>query len=123
MDIIERLTAAAKAHHGTLVLPEGDDPRIVAAARRLDDEDIAHVVVLDAHAMADDERAEAYAEAQRRIPVNTRTGNLLRLCAVTVPAGFANGLPVGLMVYGRPNQDRYTLRVARAVELALNEGA
>ena len=67
--------------------------------------------------------AKAYADAQRRIPVNTRTGNLLRLCAVTVPAGLANGLPVGLMVYGGPNQDRYTLRVARAVELGLNEGA
>ena len=63
--------------------------------------------------------AEAYADAQRRIPVNTRTGNLLRLCAVTVPAGLANGLPAGLMVYGLPNQDRYILRVAKGVEDAL----
>ena len=64
--------------------------------------------------------AEAYATAQRRIPINTRTGNLLRLCGVTVPAGFASGLPTGLMVYGLPNQDRYILRVAKGVELALN---
>jgi len=63
MDISERLTATAKARYGTLVLPEGDDPRIIAAARRLDDQGIAHVVVLDAVAMADDQRAEAYAEA------------------------------------------------------------
>ncbi len=63
--------------------------------------------------------AGAYAEAQRRIPVNTRTGNLLRLCAVTVPAGLANGLPAGLMVYGLPGQDRYILRVAKGVEDAL----
>ena len=53
MDIIKRLTIAAKARYGTLVLPEGDDPRIVAAARRLDDEGIARVVVLDAAAMAE----------------------------------------------------------------------
>lgn len=66
--------------------------------------------------------AEAYAEAQRRIPVNTRTGNLLRLCAVTVPAGLANGLPAGLMVYGLPNRDRYILRVAKGVEQALSNG-
>ena len=63
--------------------------------------------------------AEAYADAQRRIPVNTRTGNLLRLCAVTVPAGLAHGLPAGLMVYGLPNRDRYILRVAKGVEDAL----
>ncbi len=65
--------------------------------------------------------AEGYAAAQRRIPINTRTGNLLRLCAVTVPAGFAGGLPAGLMVYGLPDQDRYVLRVARGVELALTD--
>ena len=64
--------------------------------------------------------ADAYAAAQRRIPVNTRTGNLLRLCGVTVPAGFAGGLPAGLMVYGLPDQDRYILRVAKGVERALN---
>ena len=64
--------------------------------------------------------AKAYATAQRRIPINTRTGNLLRLCGVTVPAGFASGLPTGLMVYGLPNQDRYILRVAKSVELALH---
>ena len=64
--------------------------------------------------------AEAYATAQRRIPINTRTGNLLRLCGVTVPAGFASGLPTGLMVYGLPDQDRYILRVAKGVEQALS---
>ena len=63
MDIIERLTAAAKARRGTLVLPEGNDPRIVEAARRIEDDGIAQVVVLDAAKLADDPRAEAYAEA------------------------------------------------------------
>lgn len=62
MDIIERLTATAKARHGTLVLPEGDDPRIVAAARRLRENGIAEVIVLDAAAIAESSRTEAYAE-------------------------------------------------------------
>ncbi len=65
--------------------------------------------------------AERYSVAQRRIPINTRTGNLLGLCAVTVPAGFTNGLPTGLMVYGLPEQDRYILRVAQGVEQALTD--
>ena len=65
--------------------------------------------------------AEAYSAAQQRIPINTRTGNLLRLCAVTVPAGLADGLPTGLMVYGLPGQDRYILRVAQGVEQALTD--
>lgn len=64
---------------------------------------------------------EAYAQAQRRIPVNTRIANLFGLCAVTVPAGFSRGLPVGLMICGLPNQDRYILRVAKAIETALSE--
>ena len=63
--------------------------------------------------------AGAYADAQRRIPVNTRTGNLLRLCAATVPAGLASDLPAGLMIYGPPDRDRYVLRVAKGVEEAL----
>ena len=63
MDIIERLTAAAKARHGTLVLPEGDDERVVAAARRIADEGIAKVVLLDPAGLANDPRIEAYAEA------------------------------------------------------------
>ena len=103
MDIIERLTAAAKARHGTLVLPEGDDPRIVAAARRLDDESIAHVVVLDAAAMADDERSEAYAEAY----VAARPGSNLRVArrllrkplyfaAMMVRAGDADAMVAGV---------------------------
>ena len=63
MDIIERLTATAKARNGTLVLPEGDDPRIVEAAGRIANEGIAQVVVLDAASLGDDERIEAFADA------------------------------------------------------------
>jgi phosphate acetyltransferase len=47
MDIVERYVAAAKAHRRRVVLPEGGDPRILAAARSLHDDGIADVVLLD----------------------------------------------------------------------------
>ena len=41
MDIIEQFIERAKSHRRAVVLPEGDDPRIVRAARRLHDDGIA----------------------------------------------------------------------------------
>jgi phosphate acetyltransferase len=53
MNVIDRCIADAKAQHGTVVLPEGGEPRIVAAARRLADEEIARPILLgDADAVA-----------------------------------------------------------------------
>lgn len=46
MEIIDRLLKAAKAHPRTVVLPEGDDDRILRAARRLRDEGIATPILL-----------------------------------------------------------------------------
>ena len=46
MDIIERLVERARAHPRSVALPEGGDPRIVRAARRLDDERIARPVLI-----------------------------------------------------------------------------
>ena len=48
MDIVERLVAQAKQRRRTVVLPEGDDPRILQAARRLHDEGIARPVLIGA---------------------------------------------------------------------------
>ena len=48
MDIVERLIAQAKQHRRIVVLPEGDDPRILQAARRLHDEGIARPVLIGA---------------------------------------------------------------------------
>ena len=50
---------------------------------------------------------------------NTSLGNLLGLCAVSVPCGFsADGLPIGLMVYAKPFDEAVALRVAYAYEQA-----
>ena len=46
MDIIERLVERAKTRRWSVVLPEGDDPRILRAARRLLDDGIARPVLV-----------------------------------------------------------------------------
>ena len=59
MDIVERLLAQAKQHRRTVALPEGDDPRILEAARRLHDEGIARPVLIGARAALEEAAAAA----------------------------------------------------------------
>jgi len=48
---------------------------------------------------------------------NTSVGNLLDLCALSVPCGFTGeGLPVGLMIYGKPFREDMVLRVGHAYQ-------
>ncbi|MDE2991020.1 MAG: phosphotransacetylase [Chloroflexota bacterium] len=58
MDIVQQLIERAKQRHRTVVLPEGDDPRILQAARRLHDEGIARPILIGARA-ALEEAAES----------------------------------------------------------------
>lgn len=46
MDILARCIETARTKRGRVVLPEGQDPRIVAAARRIADERIARPILL-----------------------------------------------------------------------------
>ena len=46
MDVVASFIESAKAHPGSVVLPEGQDPRVLAAARKLADEGIAQPIVL-----------------------------------------------------------------------------
>ena len=59
--MIERFIDAVRGRALSVVLPEGQDPRVVAAARRLRDENIAEPVVLG--------KTEAIAEAARAAAV------------------------------------------------------
>ena len=59
MDIVERLIAQAKQHRRTVALPEGDDPRILQAARRLHDEGIARPILIGARAALEESAAAA----------------------------------------------------------------
>ncbi|MDE0392240.1 MAG: phosphotransacetylase [Rhodospirillales bacterium] len=59
MGIVDRLIAQAKQSRHTVVLPEGDDPRILRAAQRLHDEGIARPVLIGARAALEDAAASA----------------------------------------------------------------
>ncbi|MGX1198180.1 amidase [Parvibaculum sp. MBR-TMA-1.3b-4.2] len=64
---------------------------------------------------------DAYGQANRMALRNTTIGNQLGLCAVTLPVGHdAKGMPVGLMLQAAPGHDEKLLRLARAIEKALN---
>jgi Asp-tRNA(Asn)/Glu-tRNA(Gln) amidotransferase A subunit family amidase len=46
----------------------------------------------------------------------THLVNVAGCCAASVPAGFHNGMPVGLQIMGRPGEEALVLRAARAYE-------
>jgi len=50
---------------------------------------------------------------------NTSVGNILNLCGLSVPCGFTkDGLPIGLMIYGKPFQEDLVLRIGYAFQQA-----
>ena len=59
MDIAERLIAQAKERRRTVALPEGDDARILQAARRLHDEGIARPVLIGERAALEEAASSA----------------------------------------------------------------
>jgi aspartyl-tRNA(Asn)/glutamyl-tRNA(Gln) amidotransferase subunit A len=75
---------------------------------------IPAVPVADADASLD-----VYVQYNMRYLRNTSIGNGLGLCGLSVPCGFtAAGLPVGLMIYGKPFQEKVALRVGHAFQQA-----
>jgi aspartyl-tRNA(Asn)/glutamyl-tRNA(Gln) amidotransferase subunit A len=62
---------------------------------------------------------ENYLDYNVKYHRNCGVGNILNLCAVSVPCGFTSeGLPVGLMIYAKPFEEDMALRVAYAYEQA-----
>jgi aspartyl-tRNA(Asn)/glutamyl-tRNA(Gln) amidotransferase subunit A len=62
-------------------------------------------------------RDDAYYVTENLLTLrNTRVGNLMGLCAVTLPAGVPS---CGIMLCGKPFQEERLLRVAKAAEAAL----
>jgi phosphate acetyltransferase len=59
MDLVKKFIAAAKGQGRTVVLPEGGDERVILAARRLVDEQIAEPIVLGARAEIEAAAVEA----------------------------------------------------------------
>ncbi len=58
-DILDRFFQAAKQQRRTVVLPEGADPRVVTAARRLKDESLAEPILLGSPAELEQAASQA----------------------------------------------------------------
>ena len=64
-----------------------------------------------------DRDPRAYSEANLKCLRNTAVGNLLDLCALSVPCGFSPaGLPIGLMIYAKPFDEARLLRIGQAFQ-------
>ena len=62
---------------------------------------------------------EVYGERNLQYLRNTAIGNILNLCGLSVPCGFtSSGLPIGLMIYGKPFNEATILRIGYAYEHA-----
>ena len=60
---------------------------------------------------------DTYAERNLQTLRNTSIGNILGLCGLSVPCGFTGrGLPVGLMIYGKPFEEDCVLRIGHAFQ-------
>ena len=97
MDLIERLIERAKSRPRSVVLPEGEDARIVQAARRLRDEGIARPILVGERAALEAAAASAGAALDSIESVSPPTSNALDAYA-------------SLYVEGRPKANE---RVAR----------
>ena len=97
MDIVERLIAQAKQRRHSVVLPEGDDPRILLAARRLHDDGIARPILIGERAVLSDAAASTGVSLDAIETVSPSTSSALDAYAA-------------LYVEGRPKANE---RVAR----------
>jgi aspartyl-tRNA(Asn)/glutamyl-tRNA(Gln) amidotransferase subunit A len=66
-----------------------------------------------------DESLETYLSYAGQYMANTNIGNRLGLCGLSVPCGFtSNGLPIGLLINGKPFAEALILRAGYAFERA-----
>ena len=66
------------------------------------------------------EDGDAYRKANLAILRNTAPGNLLGLCAVTIPVGLdGHGMPVGMQIIGAGGEDERVIAAACAFERVL----
>jgi aspartyl-tRNA(Asn)/glutamyl-tRNA(Gln) amidotransferase subunit A len=92
------------------------------ARRTLHDVDafLAPTTIIPALPLAQvDASPDAYKHWNPRYSRNTRVGNVLGLCSLTMPCGFTSqGLPMGLMICGKGFDEATILRVRYAYEQA-----
>jgi len=62
---------------------------------------------------------ELYMQRNGQYLRNTAIGNILMLCALSLPCGFTGaGMPIGLMIYGKAFDEATVLRIGHAYEQA-----
>ena len=119
MSLAEKIRAKARQRRTTIVLPEGDEPRTVAAADIVRREGLAELVLLTPDIMR--EKAEAYAEALyelRKAKGLTREGAVklvgdpMYYGMMMVKAGDADGLVSGA-VHSTGDMLRPALQIIR----------
>jgi len=66
--------------------------------------------------------ADDHADFANISSLNTRRGNFLGLCGLSIPCGFSEGLPVGLMALSRPHSEGHLLRTGVAIESVIRNG-
>lgn len=119
MSLAEKIRAKARQRRTTIVLPEGDEPRTVAAADIVRREGLAEPVLLTPDIMR--EKAEAYAEALyelRKAKGLSRkgaaklVGDLMYYGMMMVKAGDADGLVSGA-VHSTGDMLRPALQIIR----------
>ena len=68
-----------------------------------------------------DESLDTYLDYAGQYMANTNVGNRLGLCGLSLPCGFtAKGLPIGLLLNGKPFDEAVVLRAGYAYEQATN---
>ena len=68
-----------------------------------------------------DESLTVYLNYAEQYIANSNVGNRLGLCGLSLPCGFTSkGLPIGLLLNGKPFQEAMVLRVGYAYEQATN---
>ena len=77
MDLIEQLIERARSRRRSVILPEGDDPRIVRAARRLSDEGIARPILVGDGAALEAAAASAGVSLESIETVSPATSSVL----------------------------------------------
>ncbi len=66
-----------------------------------------------------DSGMDTYLQQNIKYLRNTAIGNILNLCGLSVPCGFTKeGLPIGLLIYGKSFQEDMILRIGYAFEQA-----
>ena len=68
-----------------------------------------------------DKSLDSYLDYAGQYMANTNVGNRLGLCGLSLPCGFtAKGLPIGLLLNGKPFDEAVVLRAGYAYEQATN---